>query len=220
MKKTLKWNIAQKAEMQWWQNYLKGKDVVEYHTWKSNYWQELLNIIAPVCPVKPGIQILDAGCGPAGIFMHLSECKVDAIDPLLDSYDKSLPHFKRNNYPWVQFTNTPIEQFPTTKQYDIVFCMNAINHVIDMQYSYQLLGQWVKPGGRLVITIDAHNYRFFKYLFRLVPGDILHPHQYDLSEYGKFITTNGMEIVMEKKLKTEFFFNHYVQVGVKGAVEL
>lgn len=215
MKKTLKWNIAQKAEIQWWQNYLKGKDVNAYHTWKKNYWQNILQTIESVCPIIPGMQVLDAGCGPAGIFMNLSECAVDAMDPLLDSYEKSLPHFKRNNYPWVQFTNSPMEQFIASKQYDIVFCMNAINHVIDMEYSYKLLGKWVKPGGRLVITIDAHNHRFFKYLFRLVPGDILHPHQYDLTEYRKFITTNGMEVVLEKKLKTEFFFNHYVQVGVK-----
>ncbi|MFN3940571.1 MAG: class I SAM-dependent methyltransferase [Chitinophagales bacterium] len=215
MKKTLKWHIAQKAEIRWWQKYLKGKDVTAYHEWKKNYWQNILQTIETVCPVKPGMQILDAGCGPAGIFMVLFECAVDAIDPLLDSYDKNLSHFKRSEYPWVQFTNTPMEQFATSKQYDIVFCMNAINHVIDMEYSYQLLGKWVKPGGRLVITIDAHNYSFFKHLFRLIPGDILHPHQYDLQEYAKFITANGMEIVMEKKLKTEFFFNHYVQVGVK-----
>ena len=40
MKKTLKWNIAQKAELKWWENYLKGKNVDQYHTWKKAYWQK------------------------------------------------------------------------------------------------------------------------------------------------------------------------------------
>lgn len=216
MKKTLKWSIAQKAELQWWENYLKGKDVQQYHAWKRNYWQGLLDMIADTCPIMAGMDVLDAGCGPAGIFMNLPACKVDAIDPLLDNYNTHLPHFKTGDYPYVTFFTTPMEQYVPNKQYDIVFCMNAINHVIDIRHSYQLLAQWVKPGGKLVITIDAHNHAFFKHLFRLVPGDILHPHQYDLTEYAAFITGNGFTILQEDKLKTEFFFNHYMQVAEKG----
>ena len=213
MKKTLKWNIAQKAELQWWENYLKGKDVEEYHIWKRNYWQGLLEIIEPVCPIENGMSVLDAGCGPAGVFMNLQQCKVDAIDPLLDNYNNTLPHFKTADYPYVTFFNTPMEQFATDKKYDIVFCMNAINHVIDIKHSYQLLGKWVKPGGKLVVTIDAHNHSFFKHLFRLIPGDILHPHQYDLKEYAAFITDNGFKMLQTDKLKSEFFFDHYMQVA-------
>ncbi|MBK6730261.1 MAG: methyltransferase domain-containing protein [Bacteroidetes bacterium] len=215
MKKTLKWNIAQKAELQWWENYLKGKNVEEYHAWKRKYWQGLLDKISSVCPIENGMSVLDAGCGPAGVFMNLQQCKVDAIDPLLDNYNKTLPHFKTADYPYVTFFNTPMEQFATDNKYDIVFCMNAINHVIDIKHSYQLLGKWVKPGGKLVVTIDAHNHSFFKHLFRLIPGDILHPHQYDLKEYAAFITDNGFKMLQTEKLKSEFFFDHYMQVAEK-----
>lgn len=214
-KKTLKWSIAQKAEAQWWQNYLQGKDVAAYHAWKKNYWQGVLDKIAGVCPVKSGMQVLDAGCGPAGLFMQLPHCAVDAVDPLIDNYNANLPHFKTADYPYVTFFNTPMEQYATEKKYDIVFCMNAINHVIDIRHSYSLLGKWVKPGGKLVVTIDAHNYKFFKYLFRCIPGDILHPHQYDLNEYAAFITSNEFHMLFTEKLKTEFFFNHYIQVAEK-----
>lgn len=213
MKKTLKWNLAQKAELKWWENYLKGKDVEQYHTWKKQYWQKLLDIIEPTCPVKPGMDVLDAGCGPAGIFMNLSLCNVDAVDPLVDEYEKNLAHFKRSNYPNTQFFSLPIEKYSTTKKYDVIFCMNAINHVSDINFSYDLLAGMVKPGGKLVVTIDAHNHAFFKYLFRAVPGDILHPHQYDLKEYEHFITDRGFKMIQTEKLKHEFFFDHYMQVG-------
>ncbi len=213
MKKTLKWNLAQKAELKWWGNYLKGKDVESYHAWKRNYWQKLLDLVQPVCPVEQGMTVLDAGCGPAGVFMNLSACVVDAVDPLVDDYEKNLPHFKRSDYPYVDFFSLPIEQYKTEKKYDIVFCMNAINHVSDIQFSYDLLAKMVKPGGKLVVTIDAHNFSFFKYLFRMVPGDILHPHQYDLNEYEAFLTNRGFTLLQSNKLKNEFFFDHYMQVA-------
>ncbi|MFN0274409.1 MAG: class I SAM-dependent methyltransferase [Chitinophagales bacterium] len=215
MKKTLKWNLAQKAELRWWENYLQGKNIEEYLEWKRNYWQKLLDMVSISCPVESGKRILDAGCGPAGIFMNLPDCEVDALDPLLDEYDKKLSHFKKKNYSGVQFLSIPLEELHTRGKYDIVFCMNAINHVSNLGRCYDLLADAVKPGGKLVITIDAHNYSFFKHLFRLLPGDILHPHQYDLEEYEDFLTDRNFRILQHEKLKKEFFFNHYLQVAIK-----
>lgn len=215
MKKTIKWSLAQKAELKWWENYLKGRDVDGYHVWKRAYWQKLLDLIAPVCPPQPGMDVLDAGCGPAGIFMNLAQCNVDAVDPLVDEYEKNLPHFKRSNYPYTTFYSLPLEKYVANKQYDIIYCMNAINHVADINFSYDLLAKMVKPGGKLVVTIDAHNHGFFKHLFRTIPGDILHPHQYDLKEYEGFLTDRGFKMLKTDKLKHEFFFDHYMQVGEK-----
>jgi len=73
----------------------------------------------------------------------------------------------------------------------------------------------IKKDGLLIITIDAHNFSLFKYIFRLLPGDILHPHQYDISEYEKFLTDRSCEIIRRVKLKKEFFFDHYLLVARK-----
>lgn len=214
MKKTLKWSLAQKAELKWWENYLKGKDVDQYHNWKKAYWEKLLESIQSSCAANDGFDVLDAGCGPAGIFMNLSNCNVDAVDPLIDEYEKNLSHFKREQYPYTTFFSLPIEKYITTKKYDIIYCMNAINHVADINFSYDLLASMVKPGGKIVVTIDAHNFQFFKYLFRMVPGDILHPHQYDLKDYEKFLTERKFNLLQSVKLKDEFFFDHYMQVAM------
>jgi len=215
MKKTLKWNLAQKVELSWWQQYLKGKDVDAYHHWKKNYWQGILEKTRQFAAPMQGMHVLDAGCGPAGMFMVLEDCKVDAVDPLLDKYAAELPHFKKEMYPGVRFFNAPIEAFSADTSYDIIFCMNAINHVSDIQGSYTHLVSLLKPGGKLVVSIDAHNYRFFKHLFRMIPGDVLHPHQYDLKEYAGFLTDRGCRILHSVRLKHEFFFDHYLQVAEK-----
>ncbi|MEN9685816.1 MAG: hypothetical protein RLZZ28_1602 [Bacteroidota bacterium] len=212
----LLWKIAQKAERKWWQIYLKDKDVINYQKSKTDYWTNLLASVSEVASVSPNDQILDAGCGPAGIFMVFSQHRVTAFDPLLEKYASDLPHFSKANYPHVDFHTAVVEEFSSEKKYDLIFCMNAINHVFDITKGYKNLASLLKPGGKLVISIDAHNHPFFKYLFRFLPGDILHPCQYDLAEYAAFLQQQGLVIQKTVKIKSSFFFNHYVQVAEKS----
>ena len=80
---TWKWKLAQTLEYKWWQNYLKKKDTNEYLQWKIHYWQDVLLQISKYVDIPNSKTILDAGCGPAGIFIALKGNTVDAIDPLL-----------------------------------------------------------------------------------------------------------------------------------------
>ncbi|MEO6151222.1 MAG: hypothetical protein ABIP28_13720, partial [Mucilaginibacter sp.] len=101
MVKTLRWRVAQLFEARWWKKYLAHKDVTTYLKWKRGYWQNVLERIGKNLNMQPGQHILDAGCGPAGIFIILDEYKVTAVDPLLDTYSATLPHFKPGMYPYV-----------------------------------------------------------------------------------------------------------------------
>ncbi len=212
---TFRWKIAQAAEIRWWQNYLKNKPTTDYAHWKTHYWENLL--------LETGLErlnteggnntrILDAGCGPAGIFMIFKSPKVDAIDPLLDDYEEKLPHFKKNLYSNVTFYSQPLETFDKHHEYDVVFCLNAINHVADLDKCFDILVNSIKSGGHLVVSIDAHNFPFLKTIFQILPGDILHPHQYDLKEYSDMLTSRGC--LLEKTIlkKKEFIFNYYILV--------
>ena len=213
--KTWKWNLAQNIELRWWKNYLQDKNPTEYLVWKKEYWNNLLAQINDL-KFENGCEVLDCGCGPAGVFIILPEnIGLDAEDPLLNEYENNLPHFKKAMYPNVKFHALPFEDFTTEKKYDVVFCMNAINHVSDLDLCYDKLSSLLKPNGKLIITIDAHNHPFFKHLFRLIPGDVLHPHQFDLNDYEQLLTKRGLKILQTEKLKQEFFFNHYLQVAQK-----
>ena len=212
-----RWKIAQMAERKWWQNYLQKKEVTTYLIWKKEYWQNLLSTCTAHFSIHPADTILDAGCGPAGVFMCFPDNKVTAFDPLINSYEKDLPHFNKSKYPNVQFIESGLEDFSTQSTFDVVFCMNAINHVQNIKNAYDVLCNNVAKGKYLVITIDAHNHSIFKKIFRLLPGDILHPHQFDLKEYNDFLTSRGLKILETKKLKKEFFFDHYIQIAVNSS---
>ena len=213
---TFRWKIAQAAEIRWWQSYLKNKPTTDYALWKTKYWQDLLAEIGLSDTLKTNTRILDAGCGPAGIFMIFKNQDVDALDPLLNDYAAKLPHFRRENYPNVHFFSQPLESFSDKKSlYDTVFCLNAINHVADLDTALDVLVDATKTGGTLVVSIDAHNYSFLKKIFQALPGDVLHPHQFDLKEYSNMLEMRGCRIERTLLKKSEFVFNYYVLVATK-----
>ncbi len=210
---SLRWKIAQAAEIRWWQNYLKKKPKADYLVWKKEYWKTLLSKLN--LNFSEGEKILDAGCGPAGIFMILEKYRTAAMDPLLDDYEKKLAHFSKSQYPNIQFFSEPLETFSPAEKYEKVFCLNAINHVADLDLCFDKLVDFTEQGGTLIVSIDAHNHTFFKKIFRLLPGDILHPHQFDLAEYQKMLIDRGCKLEQSILYKEEFFFNYYILVVTK-----
>jgi 2-polyprenyl-6-hydroxyphenyl methylase/3-demethylubiquinone-9 3-methyltransferase len=214
MKKKLKWQLAQKLEYKWWQNYLKAKDKDQYLQWKAGYWQKVLSEISKFIPLPEDKYILDAGCGPAGVFMVLDKNMVHAIDPLLDQY-RALPHFMPERAAWTKFETTPLESLTETEKYDMIFCMNAINHVNEVSVCYDNLVRLLKPGGYLVISTDAHKHQLLKKIFQLIPGDVLHPVQLDNDEYNAFLTTRGMELIESILYEKGNVFDYYITLARK-----
>jgi 2-polyprenyl-6-hydroxyphenyl methylase/3-demethylubiquinone-9 3-methyltransferase len=209
----LRWKIAQWAERRWWRQYLKNKSVDDYLVWKKNYWQDFLRKINLDEVSLTQQKNIDLGCGPAGIFLLFDQAT--AVDPLLDSYDADLAHFSKKNYPNNTFVTTSLEDFSPTESYDTIFCINAINHVSDMQKGIAKLSECAHEKSTLVISIDAHNHNFLKIVFQLLPGDILHPHQYNLAEYQSKIEAEGWKIKQSVKMDSAFIFNYYVLTAVR-----
>jgi 2-polyprenyl-6-hydroxyphenyl methylase/3-demethylubiquinone-9 3-methyltransferase len=209
-KSTLRWRIAQWLEIRWWRNYLRTQEVERYAEQKTNYWQRILDTLDIRLPPKQ--QVLDAGCGPAGVFMLLNNQQVDAMDPLLEQYADQLEHFKIADYPWVNFHSSSLESYPKTKSYDYTFCLNAINHVSDWKAGMDRLAALTKPNGTLVLGVDVHRYSFLKKIFRTLPGDVLHPHQHDREDYRQALQHRGWQIEKEHTWKEGFIFDYWLVV--------
>lgn len=193
---------------------MKNKNPGEYLTWKLSYWNELLNSISKYIPIPKDKFVLDAGCGPAGIFMALGNNAVTAIDPLLNKY-KELIHFDETKYPFVAFQQCTIEELDEKDKFDYIFCINAINHVNDLNLSYDKLISTLKPNGYLIISTDAHRSSFLKKIFQWLPGDMLHPHQYSMEEYDAFLKERRMKIIKNMLYKEELIFDYIITIAQK-----
>lgn len=215
MKFSAKWRLAQFLEYKWWVRYLDKKSPEEYLTWKKNYWHELLAQLNIEESSLEGLRILDAGCGPAGIFIILDKSSVTAIDPLIEKYGIGLSHFKAENYPNTRFINATIEQFHSHEPFDIIFSINAINHVSNMDKAMRMLAGNLKSGGRFLITTDLHRNSLVKGIFKAIPGDMLHPQQHEFKDYEELMTNAGLKITATTILKRESIFDYVAFVGVK-----
>ncbi|MBI1222421.1 MAG: methyltransferase domain-containing protein [Bacteroidetes bacterium] len=206
-----RWKIAQKAELKWWKNYLGKHESTEYLQWKKSYWIDFLNKIA-VHPKKDDI-CLDAGCGPAGINIVLGNTSFTCVDPLLNSYREQFnAHTVQNEKH--QFRQQHLEDLKETAHYDLIFCLNVINHVSDWKLAGQNLWNALKPGGTLVLSTDVHRIPWLKYPFRLFQWDILHPQQHSESDYLHWFKSAFREsaLVRNNTLKKTGFFRYQVFV--------
>lgn len=206
--------MAQRLEIKWWRRYLRQQEVDIYLAKKKAYWRRMLTQIG--LELAPMTSVLDAGCGPAGIFMIMSGQRVTAVDPLIIHYEHDLPHFSSAHYPWVAFQRAKIEDLPPNPIYDYVFCLNAINHVEDLPRALDALTSQLAPGGTLVLSVDTHRFSGLKYLFRLLPGDVLHPHQHDWREYQEMIRARGLDILDTHCLKREPIFDYQLLIAQKA----
>ncbi len=209
----IRWRIAQFFEALWWRRYLRNRPVATYLSWKRDYWKRFL--IRENITVAHSDKVLDAGCGPAGLFMMFPENEVVAIDPLLDFYQERIPHFDRQSFPATTFRKLRLEELQEQVAFDKIFCLNAINHVDNLEKSMASLSAALKVNGMLYLSIDAHNNLLAKHLFSLVPGDILHPHQLSLPEYIDLVERQGLKIVGNSLLKKGAIFNYYLIKAVK-----
>ncbi|MEY3050807.1 MAG: hypothetical protein RLY31_592 [Bacteroidota bacterium] len=202
-----RWKIAQFFEAWWWRCYRRGTSDDAYLSWKTNYWHRLLHRM-DAWPL-PGEQVLDAGCGPAGVFIALPEASVTALDPLLDRYRRTWAYLRTDRFPNVRFESSPLEQWVPAFRYDRLYCLNAINHVADLPLSLHKLNSALIPGATAYFTVDAHRYRWLEILFRLLPGDILHPHQLSLSAYCALFDALGFEVAAVKRLDRTYVFDYF-----------
>lgn len=207
-----RWRCAQFFELWWWKNYLTSRSKSEYLRWKQAYWRDFLQKSGVELPAAG--RVLDAGCGPAGIFILLAgDYSVDAVDPLLEQYALRLPHFRPEDYPGIRFYAQPIEHITPNHSYEVIFCLNAINHVADLNRALDRLTGLLAPGGVLCLSVDAHRYTWLKRLFQWIPADILHPHQYACAEYVRMLETRNMRVDPPLLLKSHPVFNYYLLVA-------
>ncbi len=210
-----RWKIAQSFEILWWKRYLKNKPKADYLLWKMQYWRNFLHDIhlGELLDVSRDTKIiLDAGCGPAGIFTVLDNHSVIGLDPLMEAYTKNVSQFLIGDYKHTSFLNQSIESFEGHGLFDYVFCLNAINHVENLKKAVDVLVQATNEDGTLIISVDAHRSKLLQRIFSLLPGDILHPHQYTLLQYKSIFKNQGIEVKTEVLKKREPIFDYYVLV--------
>ncbi len=214
MLRSYKWKLAQRLEFLWWKKYLQNKNFFEYLEWKKSYWIKFLHTIqlSELILVKDSIIIADLGSGPAGIFTVLPENTCVAVDPLMNSY-LTKGWIAQENYPKTEFIHERLEELELSVKPNIIFCLNCINHVRDIEACLTKLYDLCNSDGVVVVSTDVHTKKFFKYLFQIIPiADPLHPYQLNDLDYVHLFSLHGFTVESNVLLEKHSIFDYRVYV--------
>ena len=120
---------------------------------------------------------------------------------------------KSLNYPWTTFKRLGLEELDIKNHFDYVFCLNVINHVKDIDRALDNLVNATKSGATLVLSIDVHRYNSLKKIFQFLPGDVLHPHQYNLTDYKAMLEKRDCHLLQSHCLKSGNIFDYWILVA-------
>lgn len=202
----LRWKIAQFAELLWWRWYLWGKPAGGYLHWKRRYWSAFFRRFA--MELNPAGRLLEVGSGPAGAFLILPQEHLTVVDPLAGPYRRQFAQLSGSVVCDGDLVSEPFEKWESQERFDSIYCFNAINHTADLDICVAKMAQLLRPGGRLYLSVDCHRNRFLKSLFQRIPGDILHPHQYDAGEYSQLFLRQGLILCSCRLIQRQWIFDY------------
>ena len=94
---------------------------------------------------------LDIGCGPKGSLTWLTNARYAiGLDPLVESYTEfGIRHHS------MLYLKARVEEIPLPSAYvDVVFSMNSLDHVDDLQSACREIRRVLKPGGHFIGSLN------------------------------------------------------------------
>jgi 2-polyprenyl-6-hydroxyphenyl methylase/3-demethylubiquinone-9 3-methyltransferase len=175
--------IAKFSEMapHWWDPEGNCKPLHIINPLRSNYINSKTTLVDQ--------RVVDIGCGGGLLCEALAQrgAKVTGIDMSATAIDVAKQHAEQSQLK-IDYQHTTAEAFAEqhAAQFDIVTCLEMLEHVPDPLSTIQACGRLVKPGGHVFFsTLNRHPKSFLlaivgaEYVMQLLPKGTHH--------YGKFI---------------------------------
>lgn len=153
-----------------------------------------------------GKEVVDVGCGGGILSESLarSGAKVTGIDMSQSTLEVARLHLLESGLS-VNYERIPVERLAKERpgHFDVVTCMEMLEHVPDPASVIRACGELVKPGGQIFFSSINRNPKAWlfailgaEYILRLLPAGT---HEYDKfitpAELGRWIRQAGLELV-------------------------
>ena len=203
MKKTNK-NIFDDLAKEWWKDGGKFDALHTYNPIRINF------ILKSFKKKLKSIEILDIGCGGGILCEPLSRlgASVTGIDENKKAIEVARAHAKKKNRK-IKYFCGKISDLPVSKKFDIVTCMEVVEHVDNLESIISEVKSKLKPNGLFVgSTINQTLTSYFsailmaEFLLQIVP-------KYTHS-WKKFVKPN--------RLKKELLFQKFSNISFQGVM--
>ena len=206
--KLKKIDIFDKLSNEWWDLNGAFKALHSYNFVRINYVKNM--VYSKFKNSFENLNLLDVGCGGGIICEPLSRLgfKVTGIDGNKKAIEVAVNHSKKNNLT-INYINSSIEKQKFKEKFNIITCMEVIEHVESLEKFIISLKKNLKPGGIIIgstINKSLSSYVFAKFfaenVLKIVPQGT---HQWRM-----FVKTNY--------LKKELFSNGFSNINFQGVI--
>jgi 2-polyprenyl-3-methyl-5-hydroxy-6-metoxy-1,4-benzoquinol methylase len=113
-----------------------------------------------VASLAPSGRVLDVGCAQGTLGLMLAErgVRVDLLDIRSENIDYARARYERGQVDF--FVGVLGEDCPPRRDYDVVICMDVLEHVPSPSRFLGQLSAKVRPGGALFLTTPNGDYAF------------------------------------------------------------
>jgi len=133
--------------------------------------------------------VLEVGCGPVGLIKHLGMSRRVAVDPLLNEFRKDGFPIDEH-YRGCELLPSSAEDVVLDGQFDLVLCLNVLDHCMDAEKVLRRLVAWTKPDGALILRSDLRSRN---------GGSVYHPIVFTREDVNRVFSEVGMRVIAEYK---------------------
>ncbi|MBA3834261.1 MAG: class I SAM-dependent methyltransferase [Sphingomonas sp.] len=166
--------------------YDRMAELDQLHWWYRARRKVLQALIERVVKPPANSRILEVGCGTGHNLPMLGRFgEVDGVE--IDGEARAIAE-KRTGRPVSQ---APLPELPGVERgaYDLVAALDVVEHIDDDQATIEALASCLKPGGKLVVTVPAHQWMWSKH-------DELNHHKrrYSKRQLGRLIDDSPLSL--------------------------
>ena len=135
--------------------YDRMAELDELHWWYRARRQVLSSLIERAIPLPPKARILEVGCGTGHNLQMLEKFgSVDGIE--IDDAARAIAEKRLGR----GIGSSPLPDLAGVKRasYDLVAALDVVEHIDDDKATVAALASCLKPGGRLLVTVPAHQW--------------------------------------------------------------
>ena len=198
-----RWEIAQKSEKRFWDNYTKENLLGRFGPPYKNKARDLLNEWKKFIQIGANTKILQVGGAAWDVINCLEEGTRYALDPLAEYYKEKFSL----DYSNVEFKKGVGEQVPYPDEFfDVVVLGNVLDHVSSPEKVLAEARRVLRKGGLLYLDTHIANRGFIEvsriwgFLVRTITGKIFnvhHPYMFSKRKVQKMIKKNRFSVLSE-----------------------
>jgi len=179
-------------------------EMEQKHFWHIGRKEIILDVLKRNIPHLAELRMLEIGCGNGSILAHLRQNGVNIEGG--DIFVEGLKFCQQRAGP-VALYQIDILSLPFRDDFDIIGLFDVLEHIDEDEKALAEMGQALKPGGTIFITVPAH-----KLLWSYFDESSNHKRRYSRKELATKLERNGFII---KKISFYMFFLFPLMLSIR-----